>query len=128
MNSLFPKTLEVRAAGLWLFPSPEIFLELDQPTMRINLPGSPPEGFEYVGCFFDKNNPRMLEGGMISDYNLTPQFCQKDNKCSQNDNTDYKYFALQAGSQCFCGSTLAHSIPKDESECNLPCTGMQCIS
>ena len=108
-----------------LFPSPKIFLKVVQPTMRLKLPGSPPEGFEYVGCFLDKKNPRMLNGGKFSESFMTPQICHKDNKCAQNNNKDYKYFALHAGSQCFCGSTLAHSTQLDESECNHPCRGMQ---
>ena len=55
----------------------------------------------------------MYKGG-----DNTPEKCETTCR-----DASYMYFGLQTGTECFCGSTLAHQEKKAESDCDIKCSG-----
>ena len=72
----------------------------------------------YIGCFIDMvNHKRDLPvnaGDEPSDD--SPDVCSA--KCSE-----YKYFGLQDGDNCFCGNSYGSMGSAPASDCNMPCPG-----
>jgi len=71
----------------------------------------------YIGCFNDKE-VRDLNGSSISYPQMTPGFCL--NYCSK---FNYKYYATQYKTYCFCGNGYGKYGSVRYTECNMTCGG-----
>lgn len=90
---------------------------------RINVWGSPLPSpptvgsYNYVGCFTDDNNQRSLTGLVTYDPQMTLEKCAA--ACSE-----YSYFGVEYGSQCYCGTALGPKAQqRPQAECSLRCGG-----
>jgi hypothetical protein len=90
---------------------------------RINVWGaplpSPPNvgDYEYLGCFTDKSDARVLRGTAFFDSAMTLEKCADFCKL-------YSFFGVEYGSQCFCGTTLDDSAEqRPQAECSMRCGG-----
>jgi hypothetical protein len=70
-----------------------------------------------LGCYVDRQI-RLLSGPNFTDTtSMTPQLCA--GLCS-----NYAYFGLEYGSQCFCGDVLTSGYPHTSyTDCNTTCPG-----
>ncbi|KAK6086342.1 copper radical oxidase [Seiridium cupressi] len=74
-------------------------------------------GYNYKGCYVDDVNTRLFNSIRSGDDNMTVEECAA--ACSQ-----YSYFGVENGNECFCGLSLNSSIsPVSESQCGKPCPG-----
>ncbi|KNG44183.1 hypothetical protein TW65_08976 [Stemphylium lycopersici] len=72
--------------------------------------------YMYLGCFTDSAK-RVLGPTRVAEQDMTVQRCETICK-------DSKYYSLQNGSACYCGSTfLQPTQHMPEAECNSPCAG-----
>ncbi|KAK3380602.1 WSC domain-containing protein, partial [Lasiosphaeria ovina] len=71
----------------------------------------------YVGCFSDTRGLRSLTGRVTYDDSLTVARCAAE--CA-----GYALFGLEYGTQCYCGTGLAHGAQRrPEHECAQRCGG-----
>ena len=75
------------------------------------------ERYQYIGCFADADD-RSMEMGPLNVPMMTPDACA--DACS-----DYTYFGLQNGDQCFCGSGYGRYGQVSDSACSIPCPGSE---
>ena len=68
-------------------------------------------------CLYDYPTKRVLDGKSVTGVNdLTIEKCNAF--CS-----NYKFFGLQSGDECYCGDYDYNFLPSSPLECNIPCTG-----
>ncbi|XP_061186993.1 uncharacterized protein LOC133195144 [Saccostrea echinata] len=67
----------------------------------------------YLGCFQDQPK-RTLSGNFTHSFYLTVEFCRT--YC-----TDYQFYGVEYGGECFCGNFFTSFIRKPEGECNMTC-------
>lgn len=75
------------------------------------------DDYALVGCWTELPNGRALRQRITSSPDMTNAQCADD--CS-----DYRYFATQFSSECYCGSHVAvdtQAAPLED--CNMPCGG-----
>ncbi|ORX41227.1 hypothetical protein BD324DRAFT_606840 [Kockovaella imperatae] len=72
---------------------------------------------DYVGCFQDSGNPRILPNFQMSSSGLTNSQCR--DICNVKG---YSVYGTESGNQCFCGTAIPHTMMTDAS-CNSPCPG-----
>ena len=107
-------------------PAPAV----DEPNPTLPAPAvdepdpTPPSGGKkknkkYLGCFVDNPVARDLQGSFMADPLMTAGMCaQYCRTCG------YKFFGLQFGNQCFCGSTEPGSYGvAAEGDCDMACGG-----
>ncbi|KAG7284517.1 hypothetical protein NEMBOFW57_010892 [Staphylotrichum longicolle] len=76
--------------------------------------------FKYQGCYTNDENDAALKGKAVTDQELTLPKCAAI--CD-----GYAWFGVQAGSVCYCGTSLADSaVKRPEAECNVRCAGTRC--
>jgi hypothetical protein len=74
------------------------------------------ETYTYQGCYADnENGVRLLGAASTVSSSTTVASCAAF--CS-----DYQYFGLEYGSECWCGNSLSAS-PVGEEECSMACSG-----
>ncbi|KAI0178051.1 WSC domain-containing protein [Pestalotiopsis sp. NC0098] len=76
-------------------------------------------GWDYQGCYVDQQGDRIFESLRYgSDTAMTAQSCAAF--CSQ-----YSYFGVENGNECFCGTSLDASVysPTSNSSCAMACSG-----
>ncbi|XP_062586872.1 uncharacterized protein LOC134248494 isoform X2 [Saccostrea cucullata] len=71
---------------------------------------------EYLGCFKDQPNRTLSGINRIGDFTLTVESCREF--C-----TDYQFYGVMFGGECFCGNFFTSFIKKPERECNMKCNG-----
>ncbi|XP_062575214.1 sialate:O-sulfotransferase 2-like [Saccostrea cucullata] len=71
---------------------------------------------EYLGCFQDQQNRTLSGISRRGDFTLTVGSCRKF--C-----TDYQFYGVEFGGDCFCGNFFTSFIKKPERECNIKCSG-----
>ncbi|KNG51227.1 wsc domain-containing protein [Stemphylium lycopersici] len=72
--------------------------------------------YTYVGCFTDSAK-RVIGPNLVTGADITVKKCETLCKGS-------KYYALQNGSECFCGKTfLQPTQDTPDTECKTPCKG-----
>ncbi|KAG9197338.1 hypothetical protein G6514_001861 [Epicoccum nigrum] len=72
-------------------------------------------GFKYKSCWTDDVNDRSLKGMDYRVDDMTTKKCA--DKC-----TDYAYFGIEYGSECYCGATLSGKAAS-EADCGMLCSG-----
>ncbi|KAK0747330.1 WSC domain-containing protein, partial [Apiosordaria backusii] len=76
--------------------------------------------YKYQGCYTDNRDDRTLTGKIHYDDSMTLKKCAT--ACS-----NYQWFGVTFGSQCFCGTSLADATEKrPEEECGMKCAGSKC--
>ena len=74
---------------------------------------------KYLGCFVDNPVARDLQGSSVKDPLMTAGMCAR--YCRTGG---YRFFGLQFGIQCFCGSTKPGSYGvAAEGDCDMACGG-----
>lgn len=73
-------------------------------------------GLEYVGCFKDLVNNRDFPVQKHGTSHNSVEYCSL--QCS-----DYAYFSLQFGYQCFCSNHAPHYEQVSDKECYISCSG-----
>ncbi|KAF1988457.1 class II peroxidase [Aulographum hederae CBS 113979] len=75
-------------------------------------------GFNYLGCYTDRQDNRTLGGTSTSNSSLTVEFCATF--C-----TGKQFFGVEYGSECYCGPSLntAAATLRPGSECSMSCGG-----
>jgi len=71
----------------------------------------------YIGCYVDTEN-RDLDGYNTTDGSMTPGQCLSI--CKEKN---FKYYAVQYGSYCFCGNSYGKYGFVSYTECNMSCNG-----
>ncbi|XP_062568021.1 uncharacterized protein LOC134230272 isoform X2 [Saccostrea cucullata] len=71
---------------------------------------------DYLGCFQDQPNRTLSGINRMGDYKLTVERCR--DFC-----TDYQFYGVEFGGQCFCGNFFTSFIKTPENECNMKCKG-----
>ncbi|KAH9222596.1 WSC domain-containing protein [Leptodontidium sp. 2 PMI_412] len=75
------------------------------------------DDFNYLYCATDANEDRTLVGKYMASGTMTLDICAST--CSE-----YRYFGVEYGFECFCGDTLtATSSKATDDRCNYPCPG-----
>ncbi|KAG5915648.1 hypothetical protein E4U42_007958 [Claviceps africana] len=73
--------------------------------------------YTLVGCWTEGNGVRALSQGFTVSDKMSNEACAVFCK-------NYKYFGIEYGSECYCGSYLAGSSKKAPlEECNMACSG-----
>ncbi|KAK5556817.1 hypothetical protein LTR46_005329 [Exophiala xenobiotica] len=73
--------------------------------------------FSYVSCYTEATTGRALSAFTLADNSITLQTCASN--CTQ-----YRYFGVEYGRECYCGNTLAAgSAPATDGRCNMGCAG-----
>ena len=83
--------------------------------------GASPPAWTALGCFFDNYTLPVLEkriSGTGGDLALTISKCQ--NACYL---ANLKYAGVKAGNECWCSTYVGGELAKNETDCNLPCSG-----
>lgn len=76
-----------------------------------------PSVYSYQGCFTDSVADRALNAMAFVDSSLTISKC--GSLC-----TDFEYFGLEYGSECYCGNARdISSTAAPEADCSMPCSG-----
>ncbi|KAH9995212.1 WSC-domain-containing protein [Xylariaceae sp. FL0662B] len=70
----------------------------------------------YHGCHIDSGSNHALTGGVLYSPNMTLQLCA--GFCSE-----YGWFGVEYGTQCFCGTSHPSSGEAAPTECNMGCAG-----
>eukprot|EP00752_Nemacystus_decipiens_P012472 g11046.t1 len=95
-------------------PAPVTPAPVAQPTVTPTTPPGMPPG--YLGCWRDKRE-RIFASGPTRTSDNTPERCQAT--CSE-----YAYFGLQNGNECFCGKAEEDYEKYDQSDrCTVACSG-----
>ncbi|EXJ88228.1 hypothetical protein A1O1_05158 [Capronia coronata CBS 617.96] len=82
-------------------------------------PAAPPTigNFSYVSCYTEATTGRALASFALADDSISLQTCA--NNCTQ-----YKYFGVEYGRECYCGNALGlGSAPATDGRCNMACSG-----
>ncbi|CBJ30578.1 conserved unknown protein [Ectocarpus siliculosus] len=77
-----------------------------------------PMGDNYVGCFADDKEDRVL-GSKMSSGSMTPEVCAA--YCA-DDSPSHTYYATQWGRECWCARDVDYSR-HGEGSCDYTCTG-----
>ncbi|KAK5197016.1 hypothetical protein LTR92_002954 [Exophiala xenobiotica] len=73
--------------------------------------------FSYMSCYTEATTGRALSAFTLADNSITLQTCASN--CTQ-----YRYFGVEYGRECYCGNTLAAgSAPANDGRCNMGCAG-----
>lgn len=76
--------------------------------------------FKYQGCYTNDEHDVALKSKVVTDPELTLPKCAAI--CD-----GYAWFGVQAGSVCYCGTSLADSaVKRPEAQCNVRCAGTRC--
>ncbi|KAJ4292225.1 hypothetical protein N0V88_005856 [Collariella sp. IMI 366227] len=76
--------------------------------------------FKYQGCYTNDDDDAALKGKVVTDESLTLPKCAV--ACD-----GYPWFGVQAGSVCYCGTSLAESaVKRPDTECKERCAGNHC--
>lgn len=79
---------------------------------------SAPEAWSYHGCWSDEGE-RQLGGESFTGDEMTPASC-----IIFCNGKGYAFAGVEYARECFCGHTIrAQSVQKEETECNMACTG-----
>ncbi|CAG2159896.1 unnamed protein product, partial [Oppiella nova] len=74
---------------------------------------------DYVGCYWDRNKPRLLNGYKTKFSDNSPNKCL--NVCLQSG---YTYAGLEFSNECFCGYELSdRRYELTSNHCNMSCSG-----
>ncbi|XP_030838977.1 uncharacterized protein LOC105444780 [Strongylocentrotus purpuratus] len=82
-------------------------------------------GEDYLGCFVDKSDDRLLSGDRLYGHpSMSISYCIQF--CKESTAANYKYAGVEYGDQCYCGETsddyTRHGVGTD-AHCQVPCTG-----
>ncbi|CAN9341766.1 unnamed protein product [Alternaria sp. RS040] len=82
--------------------------------------GPSPTSWEALGCYAQNPNRPILEKNMNlnGDTSLSVPKCK--NSCYRRA---YPFAGVQEGNQCWCSSNVAGEWTKNQTDCNIPCTG-----
>ncbi|KAL8947337.1 MAG: hypothetical protein Q9222_006367 [Ikaeria aurantiellina] len=75
-------------------------------------------GYSYQGCYTDSTSARVLTGKSTSSNTMSYKSCST--YC-----TGYTYWAVEYGSQCYCGNIFSNptSPAPAATDCNMKCSG-----
>jgi hypothetical protein len=81
-----------------------------------------PSMWEAMGCYAENAEMPILEQNMFpyGDASLSVGKCK--NTCYRRD---YQFAGVQQGNQCWCGSYVGGEWTRNQTDCNIPCTGDQ---
>ncbi|GAA94957.1 uncharacterized protein L969DRAFT_53138 [Mixia osmundae IAM 14324] len=68
---------------------------------------APIAGSNYQGCYVDRVSPRILSRSLGTSF-ASPKLCAA---ACQKASTNYTYFGLEGGNQCWCDSKLTSATP-----------------
>ncbi|KAH7087833.1 hypothetical protein FB567DRAFT_355273 [Paraphoma chrysanthemicola] len=79
-----------------------------------------PTAWESLGCYAKDANRPLLEQNMnpSGDGSLTISKCEET--CYRRA---YTFAAVQQGNECWCSSFVGGELAKNQSDCDVPCTG-----
>ncbi|CAM9203087.1 unnamed protein product [Ectocarpus sp. 8 AP-2014] len=77
-----------------------------------------PEGSRYLGCYSDHRFERALSLKLTTSNDMTHEWCM--DFCSE---FNAKYFAVQWGRECFCGTADEDYDRYGTATCDTPCSG-----
>eukprot|EP00752_Nemacystus_decipiens_P007837 g7002.t1 len=78
---------------------------------------SPPSDSNYVGCFADDRNDRVLDTLVVRS-NMNSEVCAA---ICLNESPSNKYYATQYGEECWCAAEV--DLRHGEAKCDLACAG-----
>ncbi|KAF2998802.1 hypothetical protein E8E13_001029 [Curvularia kusanoi] len=87
--------------------------------------GPSPTAWNDKGCYVENEKLPILEQNMSpagGDSSLSVPKCK--NSCYRRA---YAFAGLQAGNQCWCGNYIGGEWTKNQTECNIPCTGDKAV-
>jgi len=82
--------------------------------------GPSPTSWDALGCYSQNPNRPILEKNMNLNGDTSLSVLKCKNSCYRRA---YTFAGVQEGNQCWCSSYVAGEWTKNQTDCNIPCTG-----
>ncbi|OWY50358.1 putative wsc domain protein [Alternaria alternata] len=82
--------------------------------------GPSPTSWDALGCYAQNPNRPILEKNMNLNGDTSLSVLKCKNSCYRRA---YTFAGVQEGNQCWCSSYVAGEWTKNQTDCNIPCTG-----
>ncbi|KAH6849497.1 hypothetical protein B0T12DRAFT_465371 [Alternaria alternata] len=82
--------------------------------------GPSPTSWDALGCYAQNPNRPILEKNMDPNGDASLRVAKCKDSCYRDA---YTFVGVQEGNQCWCSSYVAGEFTKNQTDCNIPCTG-----